>query len=264
MKRGTVRTAGPIILSLWCLFPCAFAASTHTATFSSGAEGWTNSGSLQIAAASQALRGHFSAQGFPIPETGSLVATNTSSGGAFTGDYPDAGISLIGFSFMAEDVLPSTALLRWHGPTSSFFRSFAADVTTTGVWYQFAFSLRSKNAGSWVGGSSSQFDDSLLDVGWLEIQLTRSGMAVQRYYVDDVFVDGLPTGWVLSTTGGMQVLWSSLRTNVAYTVESADEPTTSWDEAGNFVAINETHIWSDVEATNNHRQVYRLRFNESQ
>ena len=250
-------------LALAC--PCAWAASAHVETFSSGTAGWSQAGSLQLAATNQSLRGLFVAQGVPMPEIGSFVATNVSSGGAFTGDYDAAGIRLIGFSFMAQNVLPSAALLRWQGPTSSFFRSFASVVTTTGVWYRFAFSLASKDAGKWVGGSDIAFAESMLAVQGLEIQLTRAGMAAQRYYVDDVFVDALPWGSVgtASPTGGLPVVWSSLRPNVAYVVQTAEQPSNSWNYAGNFVATNTTQAWPDFTATN-HQRVYRLLFNEIQ
>lgn len=241
---------------------CAWAAAVHVETFAAGAAGWTNAGTLQLAATNQTLRGLFAAQGVPIPETGSFMATNASSGGAFTGDYDAAGIRLVGFSFMAQNVLPSSALVRWQGPTSSFFRSFASYVAATGVWYRFAFSLANKDAGKWVGGSATAFDEGLQAVKSLEIQLTRAGMAAQRYYLDDVFVDGLPFG-TLRSTGGVEVLWSSLRTNVAYAVQSADQPSDPWNAAGNFTATGATQAWPDPSATNRHR-VYRLLFNENQ
>ena len=258
-KRKTWRAAWMMFLVLAC--PCAWAAAAHTETFASSVAGWTNAGSLQLGVTNQTLRGFFAAQGVPMPETGSYVATNTSSSGAFTGDYDAAGIRLIGFSFMAQDVLPSAALLRWQTSTSSFFRSFASHVATTGVWYRLAFSLTSKEAGNWVGGSSPAFNEGLQAVKGLEIQLTRAGMAAQRYYVDDVFVDSLPLGMV-DSTGGMQVRWSSLRTNVAYVVEAADDPRAQWDAIDGFVATETTQLWPDLTATN--RRVYRLLFHEIQ
>ena len=257
-RQNTWRAAWMMAITLAC--PCAWAAA-HTETFASGGAGWTHAGSLQLGVTNQTLRGLFAAQGVPMPESGSFVATNVSSGGAFTGDYDAAGIRLIGFSFMAQNTLPSAALLRWQGPTSSFFRSFAAMVATTGVWYHFAFTLANKDAGKWVGGSAQTFDEGLQAVQGLEIQLTRAGMAAQRYYVDDVYVDSLPSGAV-DSTGGMPVQWSSLRTNVASVVEAADHPLAPWHALGGFVATATTQSWPDLTATN--RRVYRLGFNENQ
>ena len=215
---------------------------------------------MHLAATNQSLRGHFAAQTVPIPETGSWMAGETASGGKFSGDYESAGIRLIGFSFMAQDVLPSAAAVRWHGASSGFFRSFASYVAATGVWYRFAFSLADKDAGKWVGGSPLAFEETLRMVERLEIQLTRAGMGAQRYYVDDVFVDGLPVG-ALGSTGGIHVLWSALRVNTPYLIQSADRPSDTWNARSNFVATNATRFWPDPTATNGSR-VYRLVFGE--
>lgn len=239
-------------------------ASIHAETFSSGAAGWSSSsGSLLVAGDGQTLRGQFSAQEFPFPESGSFLATDASSDGAFVGDYDAAGVRLLGFSFMAQDKVPSAAALRWSGPTSSFFRSFAAYVVQTGVWYRLAFSLAGKDAGKWVGGTAEAFDQALMDVRGLEIQLTRTGMAVQRYYIDDVFLDSLPVGRP-DVAAGVQVVWSSLRSNVAYVVESAETASGPWDSLDSFVATGQSHLWLDETATNVPRRAYRLMFNESQ
>lgn len=238
-----------------------WAAAIHTETFASGTAGWTKAGTWQIVATNQALQGTFTKQPVPFPETGAFVATSLASGGAFTGDYDTAGIQLVGFSFMAQDVVPSAALLRWSNPTSSFFRSFASAVTQTGVWYRFAFSLRSKDAGQWVGGTAAAFNDGLLDVKTLEIQLTRAGMAAQRYHIDDVFTDTLPVG-ALAGMKPLRVNWSSLRSTVGYVVEAADDPNSSWNMIDSFVATDSTHTWHDGTVTNVNQRIYRLRFLE--
>ena len=242
----------------------ARAAVLHAEDFADGANGWISSGRLTMSATQGTLQGTFAAQGFPMPESGSFVATNTSSGGAFVGDYPAAGLQLVGFSFMARDVLPSAALIRWTGPTSSFFRSFASAITQTGVWYRVAFSLRSKEAGSWIGGTAEAFGEGLTDVRSLEIQLTRTGMAAQRYELDDVFVDALPAGACTHATNGTQVLWSSLRPNTAYVVEAAATPDMTWEEAGAFTATNTLQVWPDPTANATTTRVYRLLFLEVQ
>ncbi len=240
---------------------CARGAGVHTETFSGGRMGWTNVGSWVTAGTNNALRGQFGSQTFPVPETGSFVATNASSGGAFTGDYGAAGIQLIGFEFMAQDVLPSSALIRWHGASASYFRSFLSYVTETGVWYRLAVTLSDKDAGGWVGGTEEAFQAGLTNVQWVEISITRSGTAAQRYYMDEVFVDGLPEGTRIRFG---EATWSPLRTNVAYAVEAAADPKGPWAEAGSFSATNRAQEWRDEGATNEERRVYRLNFRESQ
>ncbi len=254
---------GVLMLGLAWVSGRAWGAEIHTEAFAGGAGGWTASGSLQVAAVDEGLRGSFAAQGFPVPESGSFVANPTASGGAFAGDYAAAGIQLVGFSFMARDVLPSAALVRWTGPSASFFRSFAGHVTRTGVWYRLAFPLKEEYAGRWIGGGAEAFAAGLADVRSLEIQLTRTGVASQRYEVDDVFVDRLPTGACAVGTNGAQVLCSALRTNTAYVVEAAGAPDRAWEEAGAFVASQPVQAWMDGGATGRATRVYRLRFDEA-
>lgn len=238
---------------------CARGAGVHTETFSSGRMGWTNTGTWVTAGTNNALRGQFGSQSIPSPESGSWAATNTSSGGAFVGDYDAAGIRLVGFSFMAQDVLPSSALIRWHGPSGSFFRSFLPYVTATGAWCRVAFSLADKAAGGWVGGTEEAFQTGLTNVQWVEIQVTRAGTAAQRYFLDEVFLDGLPEGTRIRFG---EVSWTPLRTNVAYGVEVAEDPGGAWTEADSFSATNREQVWLDAEATNEERRVYRLKFDE--
>lgn len=240
----------------------AGAASRYTETFDSGAAGWSHAGSLAVTGEESGLRGQFAAQGFPFPESGSFVATNTASNGAFNGDYSAAGIQLIGFSFLAQDVLPSAALVRWSGPESSFFRSFADAIAQTGVWYRIAFSLQSQAAGRWVGGMEPAFEESLRDVRSLEIQITRAGMTAQRYRLEDVFVDALPAGTEVFGDGA--VVWSRLRADQAYVVEAVGDPTQAWEAVEGFAASNSTRIWLDPAPTHAPRRFYRLRFPEYQ
>lgn len=77
VMRGNA-TTGRWIVAAWLLFTGVVrSASIHTESFSSGAAGWLASGSLQVAAVDETLRGQFAAQTFPFPESGAFVATNT-------------------------------------------------------------------------------------------------------------------------------------------------------------------------------------------
>lgn len=262
-----VRRRAAILSSLMAIGiagPSTFAqaAFVHEETFAGGQSGWTNSGSLTTGATNGLLRGRFAAQTIPTPGTGAFVAANGSSAGAFIGDYHAAGIHLVGFSFMAQDVLPSAALLRWQGPTSSYFRSFAAYVVATGVWYRLAFSLESKEAGGWTGGGEEAFRADLADVQRIEIQLSRSGMAAQRFQIDDVFVDELPAGLIAPAADGVHILWSALQPGATYAVDVAGQPTKPWIETGLFAATNRVQEWIDPDADSAEGRIYRLRFGE--
>ena len=256
-KRNIWIVAGTIMAM--CYWPFAWAAAVYTETYSDGLAGWTNVGSVQLTTTNHALRERFAAQSIPVPETGSFVATNTSSAGAFTGDYVAAGVQLIGFSFMAKEVLPSSALVRWIGPTSSYFQSFSSYVVATGIWYKMAFSLANGAAGQWSGGAVEGYADALLDVRGLEIQVTRAGMGAQSYYIDDVFTDALPVGSP-NAADGKQVAWSQLRSNVVYVVESAETAVGPWEFLDDFIATGRSQIWQDEASSNITRRVYRLLF----
>lgn len=235
-------------------------ASIYTETFATDAAGWSQAGNLAMTAEDSSLRGQFAAQGFPFPESGSFWADDAASGSAFVGEYPAAGIQLIGFSFMAQDVLPSAALVRLSGPESSFFRSFADAIAQTGVWYRIVLSVQSKEAGRWVGGTAAAFAETLRDVRSLEIQITRAGMTAQRYRLDDVFLDTLPAG--TDVAGDGTVVWSSLRADQAYVVEAAGDPSRGWEAVDGFAATGPTRTWLDPAPIHAQRKIYRLLFPE--
>jgi hypothetical protein len=159
-------------------------------------------------------------------------------------------------------VLPSAALVRWSGPESSFFRSFADAIAQTGVWYRIILSLQSKEAGRWMGGTAAAFAGTLRDVRSLEFQITRAGMTAQRYRLEDVFLDALPAGTDVSADG--TVAWSRLRTNQAYVIETAGGPTQEWEAVDGFTATGSTRTWLDPAPTNAQRKIYRLQFPEYQ
>ncbi len=255
---GGLRLSGSFVLAVagLILAVSAPAATLHTESFDTGEAGWTGTNRLVVESTDGVLLGRFPDQSVPMPESGSFLATATASAGAFVGDYTGGGIQLIGFSFLAEDVPPSSALLRWSSSTSSFFRSFASYVAETGVWHRIAISLHSRDAGQWVGGTTPAFEDSLRDVQRVEIQLARAGMAAQRYRIDDVFIDVLPAG--AGITGDGTLMWSRLRTNVAYVVQAAVDPTQAWEDVDAFVATDRMQAWVDPASTNERQKVYRL------
>lgn len=237
-------------------------ASIYTETFDSGAAGWSHAGSLAVTAEESGLRGQFAAQGFPFPESGSFWADAAASGGAFAGNYSAAGVQLIGFSFLAQEALPSAALVRLSGAETSFFRSFADAIAQTGVWYRIVFSLQSQAAGRWVGGTEPAFAEVLRDVQRLEIQITRAGMTAQRYRLEDVFLDALPAGTEVSADG--TVAWSRLRADQAYVVEAAADPTQAWEAVDGFICESPTHLWQDPAPAPAPRRFYRLQCPEYQ
>lgn len=133
------------------------------------------------------LAGTFAQQGILAPETDAFSATqaDNSSGGAFSGDYYTmyTNFTSLTFSFQPEDVLPSDAIVRISDGTYTFFRSFAAQVTTVGAWNPVSISL---SYSGWVGGTAGEFASVFNNVTFLDIQITRNGTNSQTYYLDDV------------------------------------------------------------------------------
>lgn len=164
-------------------------AVAYVETFGSAAElDWGGRGSAAVDANGGSLEASFEEQAtVPIPETGSMVATNTASGGAFSGNYVSAGLNEIGFRFLAADVKPSAAILRIFGRERAYVKALDMTGLTPGEWKTYKVSLEGLAEGGWNGGGASEEDflEDLEDVQWLEVQVTRRGTEAQRYRLDD-------------------------------------------------------------------------------
>jgi hypothetical protein len=235
------RAGGRARFAVLLLFPgsLVFAASLTNETFVAGAASWRSGGSLAVSAAGDGtLRGQFAAQGMPTPESGSFVATNTSSGGAFAGDYGAVRAGLLGFSFKAQQVLPSDFVVRLHGPGGSMFHTLTNHLQATGVWYRFTLSLQGRALGGWVGGDEDAFAQILNDVRWVQVYVQRSGTAAQEYFLDDVFLAASPRATAIEVQNGpvLSMTWDDLRTGIVYGVERATPTSSSWTASAVFTA----------------------------
>lgn len=106
-------------------------ASLFTESFATNFSGWqagVSSGSGAWSWNAGQLRLDFDLQdSFPYPDQGLLTATNTSSGGRFTGSWDDAGADALGFEFVADTVPPNGLEMKLFGPNGSVFsRALAA------------------------------------------------------------------------------------------------------------------------------------------
>lgn len=128
-----------------------------------------------------------------LPEVDAFRITGTSSGGAFTGDYPTdvPGYTSWSFDFLAEDILPSglNILINLGGGTL-FQRSLLSQVVTVGQWNTITVSLQSPG---WFGGTSATFSNGLAAVNHIDIQVTRNGSLHQSYFLDNFSLNGDPT-----------------------------------------------------------------------
>ena len=234
MHAGTTAVHGLVGLAmgLALLIP-ARAAQLNTESFSAGRAGWTNEGNWTVQATNQYLRGSFPAQGIPLPESASWRAGDTASGGAFTGDYVAAGAEMIGFSFFAEQVLPSELQIRLVGVSNTFFRSVVAQLIATGLWHHIDLSLESAAEGGWTGGDEQAFADIRRDVRHVSIQVFRSGAVLQRYRLDDVYLGAKPAMDDLVMSGDdIAGDWVHVRPGRAYRMESAIDPRAAWSAYG--------------------------------
>lgn len=181
INRIIIRVLWIVVLTFWS---CPnHAAILHTADFSVDASGWHDNAAGGMAVTHDALNDwmtlSFSAQGFPIPETGSLVYD---SGPNFLGNYVSLGITQISFDFYAADVLPSELSLVLQGAgetfTYTFFPAFVGSFDTYTVDLLWSY--------GWDGIGESAFNTAVRDVTAIEIQITRSGTGLQYYYIDNI------------------------------------------------------------------------------
>ncbi len=123
----------------------------------------------------------FAAQeGAPVPEIGVLTATNS-----VEWDMVSRGIDEIGVRFKADDVLPSSAVIRWKGGEHYYFQRLDLSGATVGDWVDCSFSLEGLEDGGWGGGGRSEedFEQDLRQFQEVQVQVCRRGMGEQRYEV---------------------------------------------------------------------------------
>jgi hypothetical protein len=176
----------------YCLLAGLFAAVPVGAAivivedFEGGANGWTDrdAGEMTVthqasvgAPASGAMQGVFAGQVFAVPQTDAFIIN---SGTDFLGGY--AGITGFTFDLFALNVLPSDATLRLISGANTFFYTLNLAAMGVGVWTGFEVSLTYSSG--WVGGAAA-FNAALSSVDQVEVQLTRSGLAAQTYYLDN-------------------------------------------------------------------------------
>jgi hypothetical protein len=250
-----------IALPMLLLAVSARAAGLYTETFEGSAGGWGGEAGSSMTVTNAAtggnpdgcLLGSYAAIfGPPPPGSQAWVATGAVEAAAFTGDYVAAGAQLMGFDFLAADVLPSAAFLDIYSGTNLPIRhSFQERILHTGAWHAIRISLASPQAGQWVG-NTLKFSDILANVTRVEILLTRNGGDAQVYRLDNIFLDRLPEAAdpMTAATGSVTVAWQSLRTNDDYRVESATNLLSAdWVTRETFAATSSVHAFT-FPATN--------------
>lgn len=187
-----------VTLVAFATTPAVYAAGLGQEPFDNPLHGWTFSGSGQGTVTNEAYEISFSEQGSPIPQTASLTADLLSSGGLFTGDYTDAGIQLLAFSFRAVDVVPSVLKFEFTTATGSWFKTFSG--MQTGQWYRVSSSLAGKDSGGWSGAAEDFVaTGALTNVTQVAFRVSRGGIEAQRYQIADVTSARLPRLYTSNT-----------------------------------------------------------------
>jgi hypothetical protein len=129
------------------------------------------------------MQGTFAAQGSPLAETDAFRLTSG------LGDLTQGGtydLTAFAFDFYALNVLPSDLIFRFGDGVSTFFRGVTLNAVES--WQTFSLSLASVSG--WFGGDQTAFDNALSSVTFVEIQLSRSGIGSQTYYLDNFELTG--------------------------------------------------------------------------
>ena len=249
----------------WLLVGAAISASAAakwTESFTGGANGWTGvvNGAASVTFAADQARMAFAAAGFPNPDTVTLVATNSSSGGAFIGNYRLAGAQLIGLDLLATQVVPSQVTITLAGAADSVSRSLGHLLPATGVWRHVELSLEGAEAGGWNESSPGCFEDVLADVRQVRLYVLRNGTLAQACLVDNFHLSDMPHAAACATEAGdvLRVTWSALHANQVYSVQAAAQAGGSWQEISTLVATSSVHTWSAPYPANASACIYRL------
>lgn len=184
----------PVMLALLLAVSVpAQAAVLSSETFDSGSNGWVDRDPLEMTVnynagfgnSAGALQGTFASQGSPSFESDAFRATAASSGGAFSGNLylSYTNVSNLAFDFLAEDILPSTFIVRIGNGVNTFIYNVNPQLNALATWTTVNVSL-TYSAG-WLGGSATQFSNVFNNVTFMDVQVGRNGTGAQDYFLDN-------------------------------------------------------------------------------
>ena len=206
----------------------ASSGAASEASLALGAGAWTFTGAVaQVTFAAT--------DPYAIPD----AATLRPSSGAFTGNYVEAGIGVIGFRFRSGSQAPSSVYLELTGGTSVFQKVFP--VKEVGEWNTYMVSLSGLSEGGWTvkRGAAADFKAALQDIRSVAISIRRSGASSTDYAIDDLFVDGLPQAAGGLTVGGnLSLAWDALQVGAPYTMQESASLNGPWKDAQTVTATS--------------------------
>ncbi len=250
---------------------CVLGAQVYREEFVGGASGWTNDPGAtggSVTPISNLLRINFPPAGMPMLGSLAISTTNNTSGGAFTGDYAAAQISLMGFrirSLTHPNVFPR---LEWDsGSTTTFRRAFSSGIAQTGVWYEFSTSLKDISDAEWAQTGATgllnraYFAACLQTVTAVRVVIPRPhATAASSFELDAVYLDRIPEATSLSaSTSSVEVIWAPLQTGLVYAVETAMLLDGPWTSAAALTATGRTQSSVTAWGTNASPVFFRLK-----
>lgn len=192
LDNAVYRRVGLAITTALCTASLAGAAIVYTEDFEANNGGWVDRDAGEMTVSypgagnpGSALQGTFGLQGVFSPETDAFRAAGAGNTANFMGDYTGIPITSWVFDFYAEDILPNDLIVRFSDGVSTWFRSVLGQVGGFGGnnWYNISVDLT--NPGSWSGGGANSFNTTLGNVTFIDIQISRSGLGAQDYFVDN-------------------------------------------------------------------------------
>lgn len=134
---------------------------------------------------SGSLQGTFASQGSPSFESDAFRVTSAGSGGDFSGNLylSYTNFSTVEFAFYAEDILPTTFIIRIGDGTNTFLYNLNPQLASAATWTTVSVSLA--YLASWLGGSATQFSNLFTSVAFMGVQVGRNGTGVQDYFLDN-------------------------------------------------------------------------------
>lgn len=202
-----------IIVALFAATGLARGAVLTTETFGGDSAGWVDRDPVKMTVSYDSsfgnlggsLRGNFATQALAFVQTDAFRATNSSSSGAFVGNYYNAtNYTGFTFDFFAGNVLPSDLIVRFYGAGQLFSFGVNQQVLGLSSWYNVHVPL-AYNAG-WLGSGSVAFSNALADVQWVDVQVTRSGTSAQSYWMDNFTLTDGPVNPLLVPEPGTGLL----------------------------------------------------------
>lgn len=243
----TGKPGGLVLLSL-CMLTTAVHAAEPSIALLADAQGdtrWT-AGSWALQEGDATLT--FNSTPYALPDAGILSIATTAT--PLLGDYDEAGIAVIGFSFNAPDSLPAgNVILAWSGAGHTFQRGFS--VTETGRWYHFTAPLGPDDAANWIPLTGTRDDYAMArrSVNEISLRINRTGTTARQYVVRDLFIARSPYGTTLAPVADnlLALQARDLLAGKSYIVETAESLHGPWQMSQTIQATNQTQ-WINIEA----------------